>query len=95
MKTITLNNTGTINALLEDLFDNTPINVLQETLKDMVRVYSEFKVQQSTLNNNPFVIENSIYQVGIIAKLLSGLSDVHSGNELALKWTRTLQYQLS
>jgi hypothetical protein len=95
MKTIIPTNTGTIKALLEKFFENTPIEVLQETLTDMVKVYSEFKVQQPGLNDGPFLIENSIYQVGIIKELLSSLSDAHINNESALNWTHTLQNQLN
>lgn len=95
MKTIISSNTGKINALLETFFDNTPINVLQETLKDIAKVYSEFKVQQSRLSLSPFLIENSIYQVGTIADLLSSISDIHSSDESVLKWTRTLENQLN
>jgi DNA repair ATPase RecN len=93
MKIIIPNNTETINALLETLFDNTPIQVLQETLNDMAKVYSEFKVQQSKSGDSPFLIENSIYQVGVLKELLSSLADIHSNNEKAVNWTRTLQNQ--
>jgi hypothetical protein len=93
METLTLNNARTVNTLLETFFDDTPINVLQDTLNDMAKVYSEFRVRQSSLSDNRFLIENSIYQVGIINELLSSLSDVHSDNETAVNCLRTLQNQ--
>jgi hypothetical protein len=95
MEAIKPNYTGSINALINDLFDNTPIHVLQETLNDLEKVYSDCKAKESSPNDWPFRVANTVYQIGLIKDLLSSLSIVNAANESPLDWTRILQNQLN
>jgi hypothetical protein len=95
MEATKLNHTGSINALIDDLFDNTPIHVLQETLMNLEKVYSECMAKKSRPNDWPFQVENTMCQIGLIKDLLSSLSNIHADNESALKWAHTLRNQLN
>jgi hypothetical protein len=84
-----------VSTLLNDFFDDSPIHVLKQTLTDLATVYAKSKANETSPKDKPFLVENTMYQAGIINDLLSRLADIHSRNESSLKWARTLQNQLN